>query len=170
MAVVKASFTKSRGSAKASVRYIQHRKGKDGASVTRTLFGSDGLMGRYEAYRMIEEAEEGSHFFRLVVSPDPQREDAEQNLHLRLLTEQTMQHLEDRLHESISWVAVVHADHAPHRHVHIVAVVRGRLKVQDLQALRQAATQACLQQRQERDRAQEQLTQTQEEAQWAPDY
>ena len=155
---------------KASIRYIQHRPGKDGVSTTRTLFGTDGLMGRYEAYRMIEEAEQGSHFFRLVISPDPKREDAAQNLHLRLLTEHTMQHLEERLHESIAWVAVVHADHAPHRHVHLVAIVRGKLAVQDLQALRQAATQACLEQRQERDRVQEQLTQTQEEAQWVPGY
>ncbi len=170
MAIVKASFTRSRGSAKASIRYIQHRPGKGGASATRTLFGTDGLMGRYEAYRMIEEAGEGSHFFRLVVSPDPQREDARQDLSLRLITQHTMQALEDRLRQSIDWVGVVHADHASHRHVHLVAVVRGRLTAQDLQALRQAATQACLQQRQERDRAQEQQIQTREEAQWAPGY
>jgi hypothetical protein len=168
MVIVKASFTQSRGSAKASIRYIQHRPGKDGGRATRTLFGTDGLMGRYEAYRMIEEAEEGSHFFRLVVSPDPQREDTRQDLSLRLLTEHTMQALEERLQQTITWVAVVHADHAPHRHVHMVAVIRGRLAVQDLQVLRQAATQTCLQQRQERDQGQEQLTKTQEEAQWAP--
>ena len=66
MAIVKASFTKSQGSAKAAIRYIQHRPGIEGATVTRTLFGSDGLMGRYEAYRMIDEAEKGSRFFRFV--------------------------------------------------------------------------------------------------------
>jgi hypothetical protein len=170
MAIVKASFTKSRGGAKASVRYIQHRPGKDGISATRTLFGTDGLMGRFEAYRMIDEAEQGTHFFRLVLSPDPQVEDVQQDLHLRAMTEHTMHTLEDRLHQSIDWVGVVHADHAPHRHVHIVAVVRGRLQVQDFQALRQAATAACLEQRQERDRAQEQPIQAQEEAQWAPGY
>lgn len=170
MAIVKASFTKSKGSAKASVRYIQHRPGKDGASATRTLFGTDGLMGRFEAYRMLEEAQDGSHFYRLVVSPDPQQEDIRLDLRLREVTQQTMQRLEDRLQQPVSWVGVMHADHAPHRHVHIVAIVRGKLTVQDFQALRQAATQACLQQRQERDRAQEQQQQTQEEAQWAPGY
>jgi hypothetical protein len=168
MAIVKASFTKSRGSAKASVRYIQHRPGKDGVSTTRTLFGTDGLMGRYEAYRMIEEAEEKSLFFRLVVSPDPQTEDTRQDLSLRLITQHTIQALEDRIQQRIAWVGVVHADHAPHRHVHIVAIVKGRLTVQDLQALRQAATQACFEQRQERDQAQEQRQKAQEEAQWAP--
>jgi hypothetical protein len=170
MAIVKASFTRSTGGAKASLRYIQHRPGKEGTAITRTLFGRDGLLGRFEAYRMLEEAQAGSHFFRLVISPDPKQEDAQQDLPLRAITEHTMQNLEERLQQSIAWVGVVHADHAPHRHVHIVAIVRGRLTVQDFQALRHTATQACLQQRRERDRAQEQLAKAKEEAQWAPGY
>jgi hypothetical protein len=170
MAIVKASFTKSRGGAKASIRYIQHRPGSEGASVTRTLFGRDGLMGRFEAYRMIDGAEQGSLFFRFVISPDPAQEDTQQDLRLREVTEQTMQRLEDRLQKPVSWVAVVHADHAPHRHVHIVAVVQGRLQVQDFHALRQTATEACLEQRKERDQTREQQQQEREEAQWAPGY
>jgi hypothetical protein len=170
MAIVKASFTKSTGGAKGSVRYIQHRPGIEGATVTRTLFGSDGLMGRYEAYRMVDEAEQGSHFFRLVISPDPHREDWQQDLNLRVITEQTMQLLEDRLHAQVSWVGVVHADHAPHRHVHVVAVVTGRLNAQDFQALRQAATEACLQQRRERDLILRQQVTEREEAQWGVGY
>ena len=51
MAIVKATYTKSSGGAKASIRYIEHRPGKDGEKVTRTLFGVDGLMGRWQAYR-----------------------------------------------------------------------------------------------------------------------
>ncbi len=169
MAIVKASFTKSTGGAKASVRYIQHRPGIEGASVTRTLFGSDGLMGRYEAYRMIETAEKGSRFFRFVFSPDPHGEDTHQDLNLRVITEQTMQYLEDRLQQSVSWVGVQHADHAPHRHVHVVAVVTGRLNAQDFQALRQAATEACLIQRQEYDQARAKQ-QERGEAQWVQGY
>ena len=46
-----------------------------------------------------------------------------------------MQTLEDRLQKQVQWVAAEHDDHAPHRHVHIVAVVAGRLHVQDFQAL-----------------------------------
>ena len=46
-----------------------------------------------------------------------------------------------------------HADHAPHRHVHIVAVVGGRLQAQDFQLLRKTATEACLEQRRELDLA-----------------
>jgi hypothetical protein len=170
MAIVKASFTKSKGSAKAAIRYIQHRPGKEGESITRTLFGRDGLMGRFEAYRMLDEAQTGSLFFRFVISPDPQGEDSQQDLNLRIITEQIMQHLEDRLHAQVSWVGVQHADHAPHRHVHIVAVVHGRLHVQDFHALRQTATAACLEQRRERDLVLRQQAQEREEAQWGVGY
>ena len=112
---------------KATIRYIEHRKGKDGAKITRTLFGRDGIMARHEAYRMIDEAERDSIFFRFVISPDAKTEDTQRDLSLRDVTEQTMLILEERLKKPILWVAAVHADHAPHRHVHIVAVVPGTL-------------------------------------------
>jgi hypothetical protein len=172
MAIVKATYTKHGNCAKASIRYIEHRPGKEGGKITRTLFGRDGAMERSEAYRMIDRAEKGSAFFRFVLSPDPQREDTERDLHLRAVTELTMQHLEDRLHQSVSWVAVEHADHAPHRHVHIVAVVAGRLNVQDFASLRKSATEACIEQRYELDVAREhrQQERTRKEAQWELGY
>src|SRR5216683_2662935 len=151
MAIVKATYTKQSAGAKASIRYIEHRPGKDGEKITRTLFGWDGAMGRVQAYRMIDAAEKGSIFFRFVMSPDPTREDSAKDLHLREITEQTMHTLEERLHKHVAWVAAEHNDHAPHRHVHIVAVVPGRLQVQDFQLLRKTATEAALQQRKERD-------------------
>jgi len=167
MAIVKASYTKSSGGAKASIRYIAHRPGKDNEKTTRTLFGSDGLMGRYEAYRMIDEAEKGSLFFRIVISPDPQQEDTDKDLFLRDITEQTMQRLEDRFQKHLQWVAAEHNDHAPHRHVHVIAIVPGRLQVQDFQLLRTTATQAALTQRKERDLLREIQKQKEQEAQWA---
>ncbi len=167
MAIVKATYTKSAGGAKASIRYIEHRAGKDGEKVTRTLFGIDGLMGRWQAYRMIDEAERGSFFFRFVISPDPKGEDRERDLHLREITERTMNALEERVNTHVSWVAVEHDDHAPHRHVHVLAVLQERLQVQDFQVLRQTATEAALEQRQQRDLTREYQTQMQEkEAQW----
>src|SRR5437016_1589742 len=69
VAIVKANYTKQAGAAKASIRYIEHRPGKDGERKTRALFSSDGLVGRYQAYDMIDSAKEGSIFFRFVVSP-----------------------------------------------------------------------------------------------------
>ncbi|SRR5258708_31680684 len=171
MAIVKATYTKRRDSAKASLRYIQHRPGKDGAKITRTLFGWDGALGRAEAYRMIESAEKGSVFFRFVISPDPKAEDTGKDLSLREITKKTMLSLEDRLHTQVPWVAVTHDDHAPHRHVHVVAIVAGRLQVQDFQALRQTATDAAREERRHRDLASGQQAtmqerKEQEEAQW----
>lgn len=168
MAIVKATYTKKGQGAKASIRYIQHRQGREGERVSRTLFGIDGFMGRHEAYRMIDSAEKGSVFFRFVISPDPATEDTDKVLYLRDVTEKTMESLEDRLHTEIFWVAVEHNDHAPHRHVHVVAVVAGRLNAQDFQALRQTATEACLEQRRERDLVL--VQKAREEAAWEQGY
>jgi putative transposase-like DNA-binding protein len=153
MAIVKATYTKSRAGAKASIRYIEHRPGRDGDKITRSLFRIDGLMGRDQAYRLIDEAPKGSIFYRFVVSPDPKKEDMRRDLHLREVTEKTMQALRERLKQEVAWVAAVHDDHAPNRHVHVVAVVRGRLHPRDFQAMRQRATEASLFQRKEHDLA-----------------
>jgi hypothetical protein len=154
MAIVKASFTQSRAGAKASVRYMSHRPGKDGQRLTRELVGYDGTMKLIQAYQMIDEAGQGSVFYRLVISPDPRTEDAERDLHLREIIEKTMLYLEERFQKAVPFVAAEHDDHSPHRHTHILAVLPGRLSLQDLAALRGVATEAALFQRQERDLAQ----------------
>jgi hypothetical protein len=155
MAIVKATYTKSRAGAKASIRYIEHRPGKDGEKISRTLFGIDGLMGRAQAYRLIDGAEEDSFFYRFVLSPDPKKEDMRRDLHLREVTEKTMQTLMARLKQEVAWVAAEHDDHAPNRHVHVVAVVKRRLYPQHFEEMRQRATEAALFQRKERDLARE---------------
>jgi len=53
-AVVKATYTKNRAAAKASIRYFAHRIDRDGNRITRAIFGSDGLMSKDQAYRMID--------------------------------------------------------------------------------------------------------------------
>jgi predicted RNA-binding Zn-ribbon protein involved in translation (DUF1610 family) len=75
------------------------------------------------------------------------------DLHLREMTEKTMQTLMERLKREVAWIAAEHDDHAPHRHVHVVAVVKGRLHPRDFQAMRERATEAALFQRKERDLA-----------------
>lgn len=166
MAIVRASYTKSGAGAKAAIRYIEHRPGKDGAKTTRKLFGIDGLMGRWQAYRMVDEAENGSYFYRFAISPDAKTEDTQRDLSLRELTEATMQSLEDRFHQHLHWVAATHADHSPYRHVHVMAVIPGRLQKHDLELLHLTATGAALAQRHQRDLALEQQAQGREEAQW----
>ncbi len=165
MAIVKATYTRQPRAAKASVRYIENRPGKDGARVVRTLFQADGKVTRGDAYTMIDQADKTSYFFRLVISPDPQSEDNDKNLSLRELTEKTIQSLEDRFQRPLQWVATIHADHAEHRHIHAVAIVPERLLVQDFKRMRSAATEEALTQRRQLDLAREQreLSQQQDE-------
>jgi hypothetical protein len=147
MAIVKGNYTRSRGAAKANIGYITKRPGKDREKITRTLFGLDGVMTSQEAYRMIDQAAQGSYFYRLVLSPDPEGEDTGQDLDMRELTVQTMQALDTRLHHALVWAGALHADHAPHRHVHILAVSPRRLTVKDFARLRLAATRESVTQR-----------------------
>src|SRR5947208_13348273 len=166
MAVFVMNFTKSKGGAKANIKYIQHRPGKDRAKITRTLFGWDGAMGRYEAYRMVDEAGAGSSFFRIKISPDPKTEDTNRDLSLREVTETIMQTFEERIRRPVQWVAAEHDDHTPKRHVHVLAVSRGRLNRGDLQSIIQKATQAALDQRRELDHILEKQAQEREEGAW----
>lgn len=166
MAILKANYAKNASGAKASIRYIEHRPGKDGEKITRTLFGIDGQMERREAYQLIDEAKEGDSIYRFVINPDPKKEDTERDLFLREITEKTMFTLEDRVKSHVQWVAAIHDDHTPLRHVHVIALVPRRLQVPDLQALRTTATEEGLAQRQERDLAKEMQKQQEQEAQW----
>jgi hypothetical protein len=153
MAIVKANYvqrgTGEKGRAKATIRYIQHRRGKDEQTITRTLFGREGELDRKEAYRIIDEAGKGSMFYRFIISPDPKREDRNHDLDMRDITTQTIHALEDLIgrQEPIEWIAATHADHAPHLHTHVIAVVPKRLYKADLEYLRHQATKASLEQR-----------------------
>jgi hypothetical protein len=164
MAIVKANYTRKVREAKASVRYIENRPGKDGARVLRTLFQADGKVERGDVYTMIDQADKTSYFFRLVSSPDPMSEDSDKNLSLRELTEQTIASLEDRFQRPLQWVAAIHADHTEHRHIHAMVIVPERLQVQDFKRMRSAATEAALEQVQQLALAREQRERMQEEA------
>src|SRR6266566_1387386 len=153
MAIVKASYTRTGRGAKATVRYIENRPGKDGSRVVRTLFNADGKVERGEAYTMIDQAATGSYFFRLVISPDPKSEDGDKNLTLRELADKTLQSLEDRFRQPLQWVAAIHADHTEQRHIHAIVIVPERLQVHDFQRMRSAATEEALAQRRQLDLA-----------------
>ncbi len=164
VAVIRVNFVKKgageRKGAKANIRYIEQRRGKDGAKVIRTLFTESGQISRYQAYEMIDQAEEGSTYFRVKISPDPKKEDMEHDLLLRDITAKTMA-LEEKLGKPVSWVAAIHDDHTDKRHVHVLAVVKARLL--PVQAMIQEATTACLEQRHELDLTLEQTKQRGEE-------
>jgi hypothetical protein len=156
VAIVKINFISTkrekRVAAKAHVRYIQHRSGKDGAKTHRQLFGSYGPMERWHAYAIIDQFDQKSGYFRIVFSPDPDKEDPWKDLLLPEITA-AMMDLEDRLGKPIAWVAAVHNDHTEKRHVHVLAIADVRLL--PAVEMRKTATEMCLEQRRERDLARE---------------
>ena len=162
--IVKANYTRKGGAAKAAVRYIENRPGKDGARLVRTLFNADGKLERGAAYAMIDRAAKSSYFFRLVISPDPESEDNGKTLSLQAITERTVQSLEARLRRPLQWVATIHADHAEHRHIHAIAILPQRLNVQDFQRMRSAAADAAKEQHRQLELAREQRERSQEQS------
>jgi hypothetical protein len=166
MAIVRAKYSKSKSRTKAHIRYIEHRPDREGEKAKRELYGIDGTLDRQQAYRMIDEAEKGTAFFRLVISPHPEKEDTEKDLHLQEIVQQTILTLEEQLQKEVPYIAAEHDDHTDHRHVHVLACVKGRLDTKDLEALRTTATNTARLQRQERD-LQQQQAQQQKGLQWA---
>ena len=75
MAIVKVKYTRSRPKIKAHLRYIAHRPGREGEKISRSLFDLHGLIDKDQAYHLIDEATRGRVFFKVILSPDPKRED-----------------------------------------------------------------------------------------------
>lgn len=153
MAFLEAKYVKKgwdeRKSAKNNIRYIQNRPGRDGAKIQRTLFTSGGNVERLDVYRMIDKAEPGSMFFKVIINFDPQTEDTRRDLSHREIVERVMAAVADQLHTSFPWVAVLHDDHTGLRHIHAMLVVKERRL--PVAAMKQAASEAISAQRQERD-------------------
>src|SRR3954454_11505749 len=146
------SFTKIAQPAKKYIRYITHRRGRDGKSVTRPLFGREGGTDKAEAYEKIDKALRGTTFFRMIISPDPLLEDTLKDLDLREIMDQTMLALQSKFpKQQLEYFAAIHTDHTDIRHVHVVALLRGRLTKGHLRHLRDTATQQALSQRQALD-------------------
>jgi hypothetical protein len=72
---------------------------------------------------------------------------------LQELSQLTILKLEDHLKKEIQFVAAEHNDHTPNRHIHLIALIPGKLGVADLELLRKTSTDIALFQRQERDLA-----------------
>jgi hypothetical protein len=103
---------------------------------------------------MVDEApKKGRYYYRMVLSPDPRREDRYKDLDLRRLTISTMLQLQERYGKSIQFVAAIHDDHAPHRHVHTLVILNGRrLTRDDFASLRDHARNRALTERRYKDR------------------
>jgi hypothetical protein len=164
--IIVTSYTRDRKEAKKTVAYITHRCGREKQTLTRQIFGIDGALEKHHAYQMIDSAQKGTVFFRIVISPDPKKEDKNRDLYLWQITDATMIKLEERLQKQIQYAAAEHDDHTDIRHVHLLACVKGRIEREDLRALREEATSACLIQNRERDLLREARELKQEEEQW----
>jgi hypothetical protein len=160
MAVVTARFVKrgkvGNAKAKDTVRYIQHRRGRENERAWRPLFTSDGPMIRPEAYQFIDEAPKGTKFFTIIISPDPEREDTQKDLDMREITKSTMQTVEEIITAQgittpVNWVAAVHDDHTDKNHVHVLT------------------TKVCREQRRELDRALSRQAREREQEAWEPE-
>lgn len=157
MAVVVGNYCKKgageRNLAKANIRYIQTRPGRNKEKLVRTLFGAAGNVGRYEAYQFINDAPKGTYFYRLKLSPDPKSENLKRDLNMKQLTRQMMRSLEKRLQTPLAWAAAVHdMDHTDIPHCHILAAIPRRLNTSDLESLIRQATALCLSKRRFLDR------------------
>ncbi len=159
MAVVRLKYIRGKDQIKAHLRYITHRRGKTQEKITRLLFGHDGLTDKLVAYQMIDSAKRGTAFFKIMISPDPRREDTYKDLDLQHVTRQTIKRIEKQLGRHFQFVATVHNDHKPHRHVHGIFLLQGRLSKEEFRALQKTAyktaTQQARLQRKARDRVRE---------------
>jgi hypothetical protein len=178
MAFVGTSFVKrgkvGNAKAKDTIRYIQHRAGKDNERVMRPLFTNDSPMTRLEAYQFIDEAPKGTKFFTIIISPDPATEDTNDDLDMRAITRTTMQTVEEIVKSQgittpVIWVAAIHDDHTEKNHVHALASIQGRLDKPDLDRVREATTKACLEQRRDLDRTLERQAREQGREEWEPE-
>jgi hypothetical protein len=173
MAVIKAGYVKrgkvGNAKAKDNVRYIQHRPNKDKEPVMRPLFTNDSPMTRLEAYQFIDEAPKGTHFYTIIINPDPMKEDTYKDLDMRQITITTMQSIEECVKTPVIWVAAVHDDHTDKNHVHALAAINRRLERPELDQIREATTQACLEQRKELDRSREHRAHERKQGDWEPE-
>ena len=176
MAIMKTNYVfkdkDERKVAKDFIRYIEHRPGKDHEQMWRTLFGDEGRpLGRWQAFRFVDEAPKGRYFYRIVVSPDSEKEDTQRDLPLREIIKETMRTLQERRDTPVEWIAAIHDDHTDKRHIHALAVVKGRLKKEEIEALRDSATAEAQLQREAHDLMRDvaQLQQYRQEQEWEPE-
>ncbi len=113
--ILRHTYTRSRDTARAGLRYYQMRpRGDD--EPPRSIFGAEGTMARDEAYRLLDQHQAHGYLaHRLMLSPpEDMRPDD-----LRDFTRHVLRELERDKGLALHWVAVEHRN-TDHPHVHIV--------------------------------------------------
>jgi hypothetical protein len=140
MAIVKLTYLRRRPQLKAHLRYITHRRGRDGERITRPLFDARDRTDKQYIYALIDAAPRGTIFYKMMINLDPKREDTRKDIDLPRVTRHTIRVLEARLNRQLPFAATVHnADHTPLRHMHGMFLLQGRLSREQFRQLRQIA-------------------------------
>lgn len=140
MAIVKVSYFRGGAGAGArlrgSVRYAATRPGSDAQE--RPAFSRDeNTLNRAEAIKVLGETESG-YCYRMVLNSG---EGQDAQVDLKAWTRDTVGALSED-HGAVTWIAYEHRDHSDHAHVHVVAVTERTLDKEDLQKLRDAASES----------------------------
>jgi hypothetical protein len=157
MAIVKVSYTRDPIQIKEHLRYIVHRPGKDRQVLTRELFDAFDHTVKAHAYDLID-ATRHPLFFKFILNFDAKKEDKFKDLDLQHITRQTLRQMERLIGRDVPFVATMHDDHTPLRHIHAIGMVQGRITKADFQKLKTlwlTATEEARSQRRMRDRVQE---------------
>jgi hypothetical protein len=157
MAIVKVKYTRDPINIKEHLRYIVHRRGKDRETMTRELFDAFDTTDKPQAYERID-ATKHPLFFKIIINFDAKKEDKYKDLDLQHITRQTLSEMERLLGRDMPFVAVLHDDHTPLRHIHAIGMIAGRIAKADFQKLKtlwQTATKEARKQRRQRDRVRE---------------
>ncbi len=149
--VVKASYTRSAGEAKGSVRYMQHRQDDAGERQARPLFDRDGELSRQEAYERLDRAAESdgkTYFYRLTFNPGEGRADLDEQGRQAWAAEQ-MARIEAQGNRVKDWIAVSHTDQGQHDHLHVLAATSRTIQKDELADLRTYGRESYEQQREQ---------------------
>jgi hypothetical protein len=158
MAIVKISYTRDPIAIKAHLRYIVHRRGKDREIMSRELFDAFDRSDKAYAYELID-ATQHPLFFKIIINLDPKREDTFKDLDLQHISRQTLNAMQRLIgRDDLPFVATIHDDHTPLRHIHAIAMVQGKIAKADFQKLKTlwlTATAEARSLRRQRDRVRE---------------
>jgi hypothetical protein len=136
MAIVKAKYIRGKARIKAHLRYITHRRGLDVGRITRPLFGRDGALSKQQIYEMIDAARRGAFFHKFVINFHPLKEDTRKDLNLWELTRKTLEQIKTQFGNSVPFIATIHNDHTPLRHIHGFFIVEGRLPKEEFEKIK----------------------------------
>jgi hypothetical protein len=139
--------------AKGHVRYAVHRCNEQGQRQYREVWDRDGSISKLGAYERIDRVHKDDYVYRLMLSPHPEHQDAARQIDLKEWTHQMMRQLEQDFGRRVDWFAVSH-EHPEHRPVHVVAVSKQRLGVDQFRSIREAGDGNVLSQQREQTRRQ----------------